>query len=132
MAAGLTERRRKILEKALHDRMAELRGAVRRELEASDNEQYVRLLDGVHDEGDESVADLLSHLNLAVLDRHLVEVREVEAALARLQAGSYGVCGECGEEIDYRRLRATPTAVRCHDCQARWEREHAGYQSGKL
>jgi DnaK suppressor protein len=41
----------------------------------------------------------------------------VDAALRRLEEGTYGDCFECGEEIAEARLRALPFAVRCKDCE---------------
>lgn len=41
---------------------------------------------------------------------------EVEAALARLDAGTYGICAGCGRPIAEARLEARPSAVRCIDC----------------
>jgi len=42
----------------------------------------------------------------------------IDAALRRLDEGSYGQCFECGDEIGETRLRAVPFAVRCKDCEA--------------
>ena len=44
------------------------------------------------------------------------ELQQVDAALARLDAGEYGVCRDCDQEIDPRRLAALPTALVCADC----------------
>jgi RNA polymerase-binding protein DksA len=44
------------------------------------------------------------------------ELASIHAALARMDAGSYGVCVECGEVIALERLRAVPTATRCVGC----------------
>lgn len=108
----------------LEERFRELRELIRQELLASDTEQYVDLAGRVHDSGDESVADLLADVNLAVIDRHVQEVRDVDAALLRIAAGTYGRCTECAEDIDAARLEAYPTAKRCHRCQARHEQTH--------
>jgi RNA polymerase-binding transcription factor DksA len=40
----------------------------------------------------------------------------VEAAMRRLDAGSYGLCEECGGSIDDERLSADPTVARCSSC----------------
>jgi len=40
----------------------------------------------------------------------------IQAALDRIEAGSYGVCASCGEEIGKARLKAVPEATRCVDC----------------
>ena len=41
----------------------------------------------------------------------------LKAALAAIDAGTYGICVDCGEEISEGRLRALPDAVRCVPCQ---------------
>ena len=48
--------------------------------------------------------------------------RQVDAALDRIEAGEYGECQGCGEEIEPRRLGAHPEAPLCLDCQSRRER----------
>jgi RNA polymerase-binding transcription factor DksA len=40
----------------------------------------------------------------------------IEAALARIQAGTYGACLGCGEPIPYSRLAAIPETPTCIDC----------------
>lgn len=44
--------------------------------------------------------------------------RQVEAALARIEAGVYGDCEACGEPIEPRRLEVQPEAPLCIDCQS--------------
>lgn len=56
--------------------------------------------------------------SLEVLQAQQERVRE---ALARLEAGSYGRCVECGKELPDERLEARPEAERCVDCQQRAE-----------
>jgi DnaK suppressor protein len=54
------------------------------------------------------------------LDRMASEtLAEIEAALARLDDGTYGECVDCGEQINSERLEALPAAARCVNCQAR-------------
>jgi RNA polymerase-binding transcription factor DksA len=50
------------------------------------------------------------------------EMRRVEAALHRLDAGVYGDCTQCGEPIGATRLLVQPAAERCAACQAAFER----------
>jgi DnaK suppressor protein len=50
------------------------------------------------------------------------EMAEVQAALARIDAGTYGVCEACGEAISPARLEAFPMARRCVHCQERVEK----------
>ncbi|HEX9241182.1 MAG TPA: TraR/DksA family transcriptional regulator [Anaeromyxobacter sp.] len=50
------------------------------------------------------------------------EVTQIDAALARLEAGEYGVCRDCGGDIDPRRLAALPYAMLCTECASHRER----------
>jgi DnaK suppressor protein len=50
------------------------------------------------------------------------ELKQIVAALRRMDAGSYGQCEDCGETIDERRLRALPATPFCTPCQAIHER----------
>lgn len=50
------------------------------------------------------------------------EIVQIDAALARLDAGEYGTCRDCDQEIDPRRLEALPYAVLCTECATRRER----------
>jgi DnaK suppressor protein len=45
----------------------------------------------------------------------------IQAALARIDAGTYGICDTCGETISAARLTAMPAAPRCVACQERLE-----------
>ena len=47
------------------------------------------------------------------------ELAEIDAALSRLEAGTYGQCERCGEEIGSLRLRALPEARFCMGCSGR-------------
>lgn len=45
--------------------------------------------------------------------------KEIDAALERLQDGTYGACTNCHKLIDLERLRILPTATLCLDCEQR-------------
>lgn len=66
------------------------------------------------DDGTEAfdqAASLALHRNEQVL------LSQVEAALARMDKGVYGICERCGNEIDFARLKAVPHATLCIRCQ---------------
>lgn len=113
------------LKRRLDTRYSELREEIRQELLQSDEEHFIDLAGQVRDLQDESLADLLVDLGLEIIDMHLAQAREVEAALARISSGQYGDCMDCGGEIETDRLQAHPTARRCWDCQSVYERSHA-------
>lgn len=72
------------------------------------------------DEGD-AMADA-ERSNL-VLGNSRTLLEQVNAALARLDDGTYGYCQRCGKPIDARRLEALPYALYDIDCQEAIERE---------
>ncbi len=53
---------------------------------------------------------------LMLVDRAELRLWEVEEALARVAAGTYGDCLDCGTPIPLERLRALPAAARCVEC----------------
>jgi DnaK suppressor protein len=55
-------------------------------------------------------------------DQSRHEIEDIERALARIDAGTYGRCMACGQAIPTARLDALPMALRCAPCQARLER----------
>lgn len=83
---------------------------------------------GLRDEARvEQTADFLDQIQAAEarefallnLDRHARQLRQIEAALRRIDSGDYGLCLDCEEEIGTNRLRAVPWAERCVRCQER-------------
>jgi DnaK suppressor protein len=69
------------------------------------------------------VSDIQEDIEIALLQMKSETLNRVNEALGRLEAGSYGFCYECGDEIAEARLRALPFALRCKDCEE--EREQA-------
>lgn len=55
----------------------------------------------------------------ALLAMEREQLAQIEQALARLDAGTYGLCIGCGEAIAPGRLEILPYAAYCIDCQAR-------------
>jgi len=51
--------------------------------------------------------------------------KRIRAALARTNAGSYGKCCQCGDEISIERLNADPATPFCSDCQDEIEGKHS-------
>lgn len=111
------------LTEQLEAQRKQLRADIREELLSSDNKQ---LAGQVHDAGEESVSDLLVDVNVATISRHIGELREVEAALQRLQSGAYGNCEDCGDEIPFERLKAHPSAQRCVKHQELHDKQFGG------
>jgi DnaK suppressor protein len=111
-------------------RNAELRLMLNERRSALQNEVHSRIRDGrtdrpkeVRDDIEHSDAGMQGDIDLALLQMRADSLARVEEALVRLDAGKYGSCFECEEEIAERRLRALPFAVRCQMCEERREQE---------
>lgn len=57
----------------------------------------------------------------ASVQRREAMLRQIDAALKRIDDGEYGYCRDCGEPVDPRRLEVDPTALLCIDCASRSE-----------
>ena len=73
--------------------------------------------ESVADAEDLSTRDSFSHQQLSILEARNRMRLQVEAALQRLDEGTYGICEDCLTPINEERLKAMPFARRCIDCQ---------------
>lgn len=112
---GLIDRRRSALISELREDAARVR-----------EQPYSEHAGPAPDSGDESVAALIADLEQAEVSRDLDEFRGLETARERIAGGDYGTCIDCGGDIGFERLKATPSAVRCIDCQNRHEKTFGG------
>jgi DnaK suppressor protein len=98
-------------------------------------EQILKQLDEEVKEGKESALDegmdtydLASEersreINLILSDRDREKLQSIEDALERIDAGTYGICEMCEEEIAPERLEALPFTRLCVTCQSELEKE---------
>jgi RNA polymerase-binding transcription factor DksA len=119
----------KMIRSLLDERYRQLTVEIRDELMRSGEERYADIAGQVKDPGDESVASLLADLDIALVERQVGEIRDIEAARQRIAEGTYGICIDCGGEIEAERLKVYPTAKRCFACQSQREKIYA--QEGK-
>jgi RNA polymerase-binding protein DksA len=108
----------RIMELELAKLVDETQGEMDPELKMSIND----IDGGAADVDDEAVADTIVDIDNAIIGLHLREISDLNAALERIQSGTYGVCIDCGEGIGFGRLSAYPTAKRCIQCQSRHEK----------
>jgi DnaK suppressor protein len=110
--------------------------AIRRRLEAdrADLKQQIAAFTAANeDQGDDygvknhSADDgqevFLRERNLALQSTSQERIDEINVALARMDAGTYGICENCGKPIPPERLEALPFATRDVACQALLEHE---------
>ncbi|HEY8605570.1 MAG TPA: TraR/DksA family transcriptional regulator [Noviherbaspirillum sp.] len=116
------------LKKMLDDRYEALRVELHEEVNAKD--EHVNVATGeVPDPADSSFANLTVDLDNAAITRDVEERRAIEAAHARMNEGTYGICIDCGVDIPFARLQVQPIAERCAPCQEKYERTHGDVAS---
>ncbi len=110
--SSLSTRHARLLHERTHllQRIAQERGGVvsRADMAA---EHDVRSFD------DRAQAISVRNEEFAMNEHETAELGDIDAALERIEAGSYGQCIDCGVAIPPARLDAYPTAKRCIDCQ---------------
>ena len=72
--------------------------------------------------GDTATTTLDREIDYTLEDNSARLLAQIDAALARADAGTYGTCTNCGRAIAEERLEATPWASLCIDCQREAER----------
>jgi RNA polymerase-binding transcription factor len=111
----------------LHTRLEERAAALRNERAALESERSgapTLLQDTVDDDAEKGEHRARDAVRDVEQERDASELREIAAAMARMDEGTYGLCVECGREIQPARLQAQPAAARCIPCQQRFERVH--------
>lgn len=83
--------------------------------------QHSDIADRASDESDRSI-------ELRTRDRQRKLISKIDAALKRIEDGSYGYCEETGEPISLRRLEARPVATLSIEAQERHERREKVYR----
>jgi len=79
-------------------------------------------IESVSEECEQMTLAGLRELALVLVDRTSRRLRDVEAALRRIQEGDFGACVDCDEQIPVKRLAAIPWARRCVRCQGTADR----------
>lgn len=102
---------RKMLEDRRRELLHEVQGKMRDARTDGTREHEVL------DQGEISEVDIQEEIEFALIQMKAETLIKIDAALRRLEEGTYGECFECGDEIAEARLRALPFAVRCKDCE---------------
>jgi RNA polymerase-binding protein DksA len=111
--SALVDERRRV-EHALATLRDEHRGSLDDEVEevAATSENHL---------ADNASATLGREVDYTLGDNAEQVISEIDAALKRIEGGTYGTCTNCGQEIPVQRLEANPWASLCIDCKRRAE-----------
>lgn len=93
--------------------------------EKSKTEDLTISTEDLADEVDLASSELNQNVSLRLRDRERALLLKIETALAKIEGGTFGVCDECEEPIELKRLEARPVAdlcIRCKEAQERAEK----------
>ncbi len=75
------------------------------------------------DPADRATAESDRAFTLRIRDRERRLIRKIQAALTRIDDGTYGICEDCGDDISVPRLKARPVTRLCINCKAKQEED---------
>lgn len=90
---------------------------LKRDAILSDRKLPALMVERTPDESDAARDAAARELTVRLSNTDAQTLREVYAAIDRIDAGEYGDCTDCGDPIPLKRLAAVPWAARCVPCQ---------------
>ncbi|MEW5744426.1 MAG: TraR/DksA family transcriptional regulator [Nitrospirota bacterium] len=111
-----TERKER-LTALLLNKKAELLNISKRDMGSLINAEARKAYGAGSDDGDVAASLQVEDVSIGALNVRRDMIRQIDNALLRLREDEYGICSDCGEEIEERRLNALPFALLCRDCQ---------------
>ncbi len=84
-------------------------------------EEQQRRFESAMDTGDQALLDLERELDISLQEKRNRERQMIDESLASLEEGTYGICVECGTQINEKRLIVVPFTRLCIECQAKIE-----------
>jgi DnaK suppressor protein len=120
----MSESRQAELRQLLHSRGADVQNQVHGRIREARSDRTQEAGDSVEN----SDAGAQQAIEFSLIQMSAETARRIEQALVRLDAGEFGYCLECKDEISEARLRALPFALRCTACEVRRE---AGQERSK-
>jgi DnaK suppressor protein len=78
-------------------------------------------IDSAMDSADQSALDMDQGIDYSLLEMKYEQYKDIADAFRKLQNNTYGLCEECGEEIDIKRLAVNPLARYCIACKTKKE-----------
>ena len=97
----------------------------RKELMAGSSDRDEILIENAAEEFDRLQQQLNREVAIRNLDRESKLLKDVQAAISRMDDESFGICLRCDEEIPEKRLKALPWAAYCVPCQETVDRQRA-------
>lgn len=116
--SALSENQIQLLSERLHARRFELLEDIMVPVRESHTKEAAWLDQLLENQQDTRVAQEIVSLNPASLEDEIRRLRGVQAAIDRMEHGTYGSCTRCGRAINPDRLNLQPSVTCCAECEA--------------
>lgn len=73
--------------------------------------------------GDQASAEIDRNFMLRLRGRERNLLKKIDEAMEKIDSGNYGICENCGQEINIKRLEARPVTTMCIECKTEQEEE---------
>ena len=83
--------------------------------------------DDLPDEIDQASSEYSQSMIFRLRDREKFLLSKIDKALARIEAGTFGICEKCEEEISPKRLEARPVTTLCIRCKEEQEQKEKSF-----
>ena len=109
------------LEQKLRTEKSRLKKELEKIAEPTDSAgDYEAKFENIGEESDENATEVNIYANKLALENNLErQLKDANDALAKMKKETYGICEECGGEINIERLKIHPAARRCMKCSER-------------
>lgn len=115
------ERRHEALRNMLLSKHQEIMSELLDNVGQALTEGQERRLESIGDAADQALRTFERDRSVFVMEMRNRKRQAFDEALTRLREGTYGICAECGIDINEKRLQAVPFAKLCVACQSRTE-----------
>lgn len=119
--SAVAGKRGEYLRKILYRKRAEVVKELEQQMGRKLTIEAGQKIDSAMDSGDMSSQDMDQGIDYSLLEMKYEQYKDIADAFRKLQNSTYGLCEECGEEIDIKRLEVNPLARYCITCKQRKE-----------
>ena len=119
--SAATQKRHELLKKLLLRKRNEVVEGLESQMGRKLIRETGQKIDSAMDSADQSALDMDQGIDYSLLEMKYEQYKDIADAFRKLQNKTYGLCEECGQEIDIKRLEVNPLARYCIDCKTRKE-----------
>ncbi len=119
--SAATQKRHELLKKILLKKRNEVVEGLEVQMGRRLTQEAGQKIDSAMDSADMSSQDMDQGIDSSLLEMKYEQYKDIADAFHKLQNKTFGLCEECGEEIDIKRLQVNPLARYCISCKTKKE-----------